>query len=189
MFCVLTGCAHTPKSPNANLGRSVPIAYSLPYGGRAVALIKDETGTIVKNLIKGEFRGKGENSENWDGVLETGSLAGPGNYSWEVAVEQVSLAFDRTLASVGSKRGAVFYPQGVAVDEKNGKDFLYVTDSGNQRVQELDADGDFLREFDGSRSGKNRLNNPWGIAVSFGQVYVSDKDNHRIVSSTSTGIS
>lgn len=81
----------------------------------------------------------------------------------------------KAFGSLGSGRGQLEYPQGVAVqDVGNGKTWVYVTDWGNSRIEVFDDDGHFVKTF-----GEAELNRPWGIAVvpqsdgSPGDVYVT----------------
>ena len=58
---------------------------------------------------------------------------------------------------------------------------LYVSDTGNKRVQVFDLDGAFLREFGGSGARAGALDEPVGIAVNGnGVVAVADTWNRRI---------
>ncbi len=75
-------------------------------------------------------------------------------------------------------QGAFFGPRDIAVGPDGN---LYVTDTGNKRVQVFDADGTFLREFGGAGSGAGKMDEPVGLAVDAGgYVYVADTWNHRI---------
>jgi predicted membrane-bound mannosyltransferase/DNA-binding beta-propeller fold protein YncE len=75
-------------------------------------------------------------------------------------------------------QGAFFGPRGVAVGPEGE---IYVTDTGNKRVQVFDADGNFLREFGGNGRGPGKLDEPVGIAVSsLGEIFVADSWNARI---------
>lgn len=73
---------------------------------------------------------------------------------------------------------ATFYgPRGVAVFGNE----IFVTDTGNERVEIFGLDGTFLRSFGGTGSAPNQLLEPVGIAVgSDGTVYVADSGNARI---------
>ncbi len=73
---------------------------------------------------------------------------------------------------------ATFYgPRGVAVYGNE----VFVTDTGNERVEVFGLDGTFLRSFGGTGSGPNQLLEPVGIAISSdGTVYVADSGNARI---------
>lgn len=78
-------------------------------------------------------------------------------------------------------RGAGYFegPTDLAVDNRNGD--IYVVDSGNNRVQRFNRDGQFMSEFGGMGSGNGQFNSPTGIAVDRdGYVYVSDTNNNRI---------
>ena len=68
--------------------------------------------------------------------------------------------------------------RGVAVDEQG---FIFVADSGNNRIQIFNPDGTFLRAF--GRWGQNdgEFKGLEGIAVnSKGNILVADRENHRI---------
>ena len=78
------------------------------------------------------------------------------------------------------------HPRGVAVD---GDGNLYVTDSGNQRVRLIAADGGIRTiaggepgfSGDGGPAADALLNNPWAIVLDgSGNLYVSDSFNNRV---------
>jgi DNA-binding beta-propeller fold protein YncE len=73
----------------------------------------------------------------------------------------------------------VFYgPRGVALDALGN---VYVTDTGNKRVQVFAEDGEFLLQWGGGGSLEGYLDEPVGIAVGpEGQVFVADTWNRRI---------
>jgi uncharacterized protein (TIGR03663 family) len=80
--------------------------------------------------------------------------------------------------------GLFYGPRGVAV--ANGE--IYVTDTGNERVQVFAPDGTFLRAFGGYGSEPGKLIEPVGIAIGpDGNVYVSDTGNARISVFTPAG--
>jgi len=75
-------------------------------------------------------------------------------------------------------RTNIFTFRGVAVDEQG---FIFVADSGNNRIQIFNPDGTFLRAF--GRWGQNdgEFKGLEGIAVnSKGNILVADRENHRI---------
>ncbi|HOT93424.1 MAG TPA: TIGR03663 family protein [Anaerolineae bacterium] len=83
-------------------------------------------------------------------------------------------------ATVGDPTGyGRFYgPRGIAIGPMG---MVYVTDTGNKRVQVFDADGNFLRQFGGSGSWVGQMNEPVGIAVDVeGTVYIADTWNRRV---------
>ena len=90
--------------------------------------------------------------------------------------------------SVGDPAGyGLFYgPRGIAVGP-DGE--IYVTDTGNKRVQVFDADGAFLREFGGGGTWAGQMDEPVGIAIDeMGVVYIADTWNRRIQALSSDGI-
>ena len=95
-----------------------------------------------------------------------------------------------TLAqvSVGDPAGySLFYgPRGIAIGP-DGE--IYVTDTGNKRVQVFDADGAFLREFGGGGTWAGQMDEPVGIVIDeTGLVYIADTWNRRIQVLSSDGI-
>lgn len=73
--------------------------------------------------------------------------------------------------------GLFFGPRGVAIHDGE----IFVTDTGNERVQVFASDGTFLRTFGGFGNEPGKLIEPVGIAVSDdGTVYVADSGNSRL---------
>jgi DNA-binding beta-propeller fold protein YncE len=69
-------------------------------------------------------------------------------------------------------------PWGVAVD---GKGDVYVSDTGNQRVQKFDREGNFITQWGGFGNPAGHFNFPYGIAVDAkGSVFVVDSGNTRV---------
>jgi sugar lactone lactonase YvrE len=107
---------------------------------------------------------------------------------------------------VGSAAGQFNQPYGVALDQTGN---VYVTDALNHRVQKFDATGSFLMAWgwdvdpaegtgfevctilckNGSAgSGAGQFSEPYGIVVdALGDVYVTDRGNHRIQKFSPTG--
>lgn len=75
--------------------------------------------------------------------------------------------------------GGRFYgPRGIVAD---GSGLLYVTDTGNERIQVFTETGEFVTAFGRTGSGPGELLEPVGIAVApTGEVLVADSHNARI---------
>ncbi len=74
--------------------------------------------------------------------------------------------------------GQLRSPWGIAVDSQGD---VYVTDTGNHRVQKFDREGNFITQWGGFGNGDGQFNFPYGIAVDAkGSVYVVDSGNTRV---------
>ncbi|MGB0384289.1 MAG: flippase activity-associated protein Agl23 [Ardenticatenaceae bacterium] len=81
--------------------------------------------------------------------------------------------------------GTFWGPRDLAVDEAGN---VYVTDTGNKRVQKFDAQGNFLLQFGGAGNGPGQLSEPVGVTVApDGTIYVADTWNLRIQSFSPEG--
>lgn len=58
--------------------------------------------------------------------------------------------------------------------------FVYICDSGNNRIQVTDYDGNYLFEFGIFGTGDGQFNSPYGVATDGTRVFVSDAGNHRV---------
>jgi DNA-binding beta-propeller fold protein YncE len=98
------------------------------------------------------------------------------------------LATGRFLEAVGQRGGGprqFNYPTGVAVAPDGG---VYVTDTMNYRVQVLDPQLQFVREFGSLGVKPGQFRRPKGIAVDADQVvYVSDADFNNVQLFTADG--
>jgi|GEM_PF-1017569 len=78
----------------------------------------------------------------------------------------------------GVEDGEFKTPRDIAVD-RNGH--VYVADTGNQRIQKLDSEGEFLAKWTGIDDRNGAFQSPLGIAVFEDElIYVADSGNHRI---------
>jgi DNA-binding beta-propeller fold protein YncE len=78
------------------------------------------------------------------------------------------------------------YPEGIALDSRQAN--VYVTDTGNNRIQKFDSNGKFITEWGSKGSNNTQFNDPSGIAVdSLGNVYVADSANNRVQKFDSNG--
>jgi streptogramin lyase len=84
--------------------------------------------------------------------------------------------------AAGAGNGQFSAPKSLTVD---GSGNIWVTDTGNNRVQEFNASGSFVQTFGaacGHSCGNGQFNTPYGIAVnnSSGNVWVVDMSNYRV---------
>jgi sugar lactone lactonase YvrE len=94
--------------------------------------------------------------------------------------------FAKVTANDAAGWGAFFGPRGIDIGPEGN---VYVTDTGNNRVQVFDAQGKFLRVFGIAGDGFGQLREPAGIAVGAdGEVYVADSWNHRIQDFHTSGL-
>ena len=74
----------------------------------------------------------------------------------------------------GSNDNELYYAAGLALDEVN--QLIYIADCDNKRIQVVSFEGKFLKRF-----GQDILNQPWGIAVTEDNVFVTDWDLHALL--------
>ena len=86
--------------------------------------------------------------------------------------------FIDSFGKLGSNEGEIGRPFGVCLD---GDDYIYVADTGNNRVLKFAPDGRFICQWGGSGSGAGQLATPIGLAVNEkGSVFVLESNNGRI---------
>jgi len=81
-----------------------------------------------------------------------------------------------SFGSYGAGEAQFNHPSGVVVDKQ---DYIYISDSKNNRVQKFDGEGHYVKEYNGHNHAS--LNQPMGISVSNDKVFVVDRGNGRIV--------
>lgn len=73
----------------------------------------------------------------------------------------------------GSQDGQLIMPEDIEIDSL---DNIYVTDTGNSRIQVFDSKGNFITNWRSYGTGDGQFEHPHGIAVdSNGNVYVADR--------------
>jgi DNA-binding beta-propeller fold protein YncE len=92
---------------------------------------------------------------------------------------QISWGTPGVSAAPGVGRTTIFFgPRAIAIDSQGR---LYVSDTGNKRIQVFDKDGNFIAQFGRSGTGDGEFNEPVGVALdATGNIYVADTWNHRI---------
>ncbi|MBX6771435.1 MAG: TIGR03663 family protein [Chloroflexi bacterium] len=88
-------------------------------------------------------------------------------------------AFGSTpVGQPGLNPGQFYGPRAIAIDSQGN---LYITDTGNKRVEKFSSTGTFLASFGAPGSDLGSFNEPVGIAIdSQGNFYVADTWNQRI---------
>jgi len=80
------------------------------------------------------------------------------------------------FGGLGLKVGKFVHPMGI--DVSDGK--IFVTDSGNNRIQVFDLDGNFVSTFGSRGSSDGKFDCPHDIKIYKNKIYVADSDNYRI---------
>ena len=76
------------------------------------------------------------------------------------------------FGKVGSKEGEFFYPTNLATGPDES---IYVTDTGNFRVQKFNLKGEFIKKYGSIGSGLGKFARPKGLAVDKeGRLYIVD---------------
>ena len=111
--------------------------------------------------------------------------------TWNHRVQQFDLD-GNFVAIIGPERVAVgsgpreFYgPRAIAVDSLGN---IYVTDTGNHRIQVFGSDGEFIAQFGEKGAAEGFFDEPVGIAIDTqGNLLIADTWNHRVQKLRVTG--
>ena len=106
-------------------------------------------------------------------------------YSAAKKVGTTGLEYSSKFGSLGSGNGQFQAENGDAIDSSGN---VWVTDTGNNRVEEFTASGEFIRKFGSEGTGNGQFHYPMNIAVTpEGNVWVTDALNDRVQEFSSTG--
>jgi DNA-binding beta-propeller fold protein YncE len=144
---------------DAALGTPVQLPYHQPTGtfSSPAGVAVDAQGSIY-------VADTGNNRIQKLGLDRTG-----GSYTWTPTAQ---------WGSAGTGAGQFNAPTGVAVDSSG---YVYVSDSGNNRVQVFTGNGTFLAQWGAAGTGPGQFGSPRGVATdAAGNVWVGDKDNNRV---------
>jgi YD repeat-containing protein len=84
----------------------------------------------------------------------------------------------------GNANGQFSWLAGLAVDSSGD---LWVADYGNNRIQEFNENGEYVRQFGSAGTGSEQFEGPLNIALSGGHLYITDNRNNRVQEFTTTG--
>ncbi|MBI4499323.1 MAG: TIGR03663 family protein [Chloroflexi bacterium] len=200
-----------PVDAYASLARDLPVAGAIAGRGREAGAFEGPRGLAVDRegnlyvadalnhrVLKfdptGQFlaqvgqygTGEGEFREPWGlAVDREGNLyvADTWNHRIQQFDAQLRLVaawgeFANVTGPPTSSPGLFFGPRAIAID---GDGNLWVTDTGNKRVQKFAPDGRALAVFGGAGTGPGRFAEPVGIAIApNGDILVADTWNRRV---------
>jgi uncharacterized protein (TIGR03663 family) len=80
--------------------------------------------------------------------------------------------------SAGGAQGLFWGPRAIAID---GEDRVYVSDTGNKRIQVFTSDGQFEDQWGGKGARDGEFDEPVGLGIdASGQIFIADTWNQRI---------
>jgi uncharacterized protein (TIGR03663 family) len=82
-----------------------------------------------------------------------------------------------TRGDPNASPGQFWGPRDIAIGPDG---LLYVSDTGNKRIQVFDADGNFVRAFGGAGPEPGKFNEPVGLAIQGDTLFVADAWNGRV---------
>ncbi|MFO0774021.1 MAG: 6-bladed beta-propeller [Nitrospiraceae bacterium] len=81
-------------------------------------------------------------------------------------------------SALAQEAGQLRNPWGITVDVSGD---VYVSDTGNHRIEKFDREGNFITQWGGFGNGSGQFNFPYGVAVDArGSVFVVDSANTRV---------
>jgi|GEM_PF-1034864 len=121
---------------------------------------------------------------SWLWVLG-GVVFAMGEIPTTTTVVKPTVEYVREFGLPGTGERQFYFPKDVKVsvigDLETGLGNIFVADTGNNRIQRLDEEGNFLYQFGGFGTDLGKFNSPDGLAIDFNyRLYVSEKDNDRV---------
>jgi DNA-binding beta-propeller fold protein YncE len=190
--------------PGSGLGQmNGPTDIALSADGETIFVLDSGNLRIERFRRDGAFIGVWDGTTDANAAFATQFSQGPGGiYESETGVTYVADTWNHRVVFLnenGEFAGEIGQ-RGVATDTENSVDptvspglfygprgvvisdgEIFVTDTGNERVQVFATDGTFLRAFGGFGEEPGKLIEPVGITIGpDGNVYVADSGNGRI---------
>jgi len=159
------------------------LLYVLDSGNHRVQVF-DQDGLFVRSWGS-QGAGPGQFQEPWGiAVGSDGSVYVADTWNHRIQKFTTEGEFITMWGTFGATDGTlgtpgVFWgPRAMAIDAEGN---LYVTDTGNKRVQKFSPEGEFLGQWGGFGTSPGQFNEPVGIAIdSDGNIYVADTWNRRV---------
>lgn len=89
----------------------------------------------------------------------------------------LGVSYIKTIGRTGQGAGEFLMPMGIVLDPYRQ---LYVADAGNNRVQVIDTDGNYIAEFGSFGWREGEFDYPNDLALSLDTLYVADTGNNRV---------
>jgi hypothetical protein len=80
LMCIASALCAAPKQPASS---GTEIKFTAPREGTVLVNIYKSDGTLARRLVQGEHVAKGVQQRIWDGLLDDGTMAPPGDYTWK----------------------------------------------------------------------------------------------------------
>jgi DNA-binding beta-propeller fold protein YncE len=159
--------------------------YVADTGNHRIQVFDKEGNFLLKWGSEGTE--PGQLSEPWGiAIAQDGTVYVTDTWNHRVQAYSSTGEFLRTFGTFANVQegdpqaepGKFWGPRGIAVDREGN---LYVTDTGNKRVEKFTSDGEFLQAWGGGGIIPGAFEEPVGIAIDRdGNIYVADTWNRRV---------
>ncbi|MGB4862856.1 MAG: flippase activity-associated protein Agl23 [Tepidiformaceae bacterium] len=158
--------------------------YVIDSGTKRLQKFDKDGNFLASADIRIDRTNSNEQSQPWGlAVAPSGEVVVADTFGWRIRV------FDKDLNSITSFGDApdtsktpgpfdLFGPRDVAVDSEG---HVWVTDTGNDRIQVFTLTGEFVKTVGSSGNGEGQFDEPVGIDIGKdGAIYVADMYNSRV---------
>jgi len=95
---------------------------------------------------------------------------------WMPTAKEPGYSLTKEWGSLGKRNGQFDQPTGITI----GDGRIFISDSGNDRIQIFDPEGEFIGSFGRSGRGEGELNRPMQLDFHKGNLYVANFVNFSI---------